>query len=146
MSRFTEPVPVELNVGPCDCPGSPHPDGDVVYMAPVLSMAGGMAAQGAINEAGHDPIALQEHLAKLWIRHAVIDWTFVDEDGDKIPLTPDTIARALPYGKGGRLVAERADDLYAEDILAPLADRLKKLSRSGRSGVSTSRTVRPPKR
>jgi hypothetical protein len=99
-----------------------------------------MAAQGAISRAGDDPVVLQEQLAIVWIRHAIVDWTFVDEDGDKVPLTEANIARALPYGKGGRLVAERADDLYAEDILAPLAERLKKLSQGGRSGRSTSRT------
>lgn len=142
MSRFDDPSPIEVNIGPCDCPGTPHPDGDVVYLAPVLSMSGGMAAQGAIGSAGTDPIALQEALARVWIRHAVIDWTFTDEDGEKVALTPENIARALPYGKGGRLVAERADDLYAEDILAPLAERLRTLSQGGPSARSTSRSRR----
>jgi hypothetical protein len=138
--------PVELPIGECRCPNTPH-DGDVVYLAPALSMSGGMAAQGAIHEAGTDTVRLQELLAGIWIRHGVVDWNLVDEDGDKLALTPDNIARALPYGKGGRLVAERADDLYAEDILAPLAERLRKLSQGGRSGRSTSprkpRTKRP---
>lgn len=139
MSRLDIPQPIEVDIGPCDCPKQPH-DRDLVYLAPALSMSGGMAAQGVIQQAGSDVVRLQELLADIWIRHGVIDWNLVDEDGDKVDLTPDTIARALPYGKGGRLVAERADDLYAEDILAPLAERLKTLSQGGRSGRSTSRT------
>ena len=139
MARF-DSTPVEVNIGACDCPGSPHADGDIVYLAPRLSMPGGMAAQGVIAEAAGDPIRLQEMLADLWLKHAVIGWNFLDERGQPVPLTVDSLAVALPYGKGGRLVAERADDLYAEDIIAPLAERLEKLSRPGPTGDSTSPT------
>jgi hypothetical protein len=86
-----------------------------------------MAAQAAIAEAGADAIALQEMLARIWIHHGIVGWNLVDEDGDPLPVNPRTIEARLPYGKGGRQVAERADDLYSEDILAPLRERLKKL-------------------
>lgn len=135
-----EPLPVDVPVGPCRCPDTPHPDGDIVYLAPELSMRGGMAAQGAIAKSGTDPIALQEDLGTVWIRHAVVDWTFVDEDGDKIPLTEANIIRLLPYSKGGRAIAERADDLYKDDVLAPLAERLRSISQRGRTATSTSPT------
>lgn len=132
------PVPVPL--GSCYCPGSPHAEGDVVYLHPELSMAGGLAAQAIAQATGNDIVAIQERLADLWIRHGVADWNLVDGDGDPLPLTPDSIASALPYGKGGRLVAERADELYAEDILGPLVERLEAISRPGRSEPSTSPT------
>jgi len=139
LARF-DSTPVEVNIGECGCPNAPHSDGDVVYLAPQLSMAGGMAAQSAISEGITDSLRLQELLAAIWVRHGVVDWNLVDEDGDKLPLDPQTIAAALPYGKGGRLVAERADDLYAEDILAPLVARLKNTSRRGQTGGSTPPT------
>lgn len=138
--------PIEIPIGACRCPGTPHTDGDVVYLAPELSMLGGMAAQGAIAMSGTDPIALQEALGTVWIRHAVIDWNLIDEDGDKLALTQDNITRSLPYARGGRVVAERADDLYHEAILAPLEERVAKLSKRGPKDDSTSRTKASPRK
>lgn len=144
--RSFDSDPVEVRLGACYCPGKPH-ETDLVYLAPALSMAGGMAAQAVINEGMTDPIRLQEGLAEIWLRHGVTGWNLVDEQGDPLPLDRDSIMRALPYGKGGRLVAERADDLYAEDILAPLAERVRTISQRGRTAGSTSRTrPRTPKR
>jgi hypothetical protein len=134
--RSFDSAPVEVRLDGCYCPGTPH-DADVVYLRPSLSMAGGMAAQAAIQEGATDQFVLQELLAQVWIRHGVVSWNLVDEDGP-LPLTPDNVVAALPYGKGGRLVAERADALYAEDILAPLRERLASISRSGRTNGSTS--------
>jgi hypothetical protein len=148
--RSFDTQPVEVNIGECGCPNAPHPDGDLVYLAPELSMAGGMAAQSAISEGLTDALVLQELLAAVWIRHGVVGWNLVDEGGEPLPTDPATVKAALPYGKGGRLVAERADELYAEDILAPLVQRLKNTSRRGRTADSTSatppRTPKPRKR
>lgn len=130
MSRLDSPEPVVVELGPCECAGQPH-ETDIVYLAPSLSMSGGMAAQGAIAKSEGDPVRLQELLADIWVRYGVTGWNLLDDKGQPIPLTADNIARALPYGKGGRLVAERADDLYAEDILAPLVQRLETLSQRG---------------
>lgn len=130
MSRLDTIEPVVVEVGPCECADGPH-ETDLVYLAPKLTMAGGMAAQGAIAASDGDSIRLQELLAEVWVRHGITGWNFLDDKGQPIPLTPENIARALPYGKGGRLVAERADDLYAEDILAPLVQRLARLSQPG---------------
>jgi hypothetical protein len=137
--RSFDSAPVEVRLEACFCPNAPH-DSDIVYLAPSLSMAGGMAAQSAISAGLTDSLKLQELLAEVWIRHGVVGWNLLDEDGDDLPVTPATIAAALPYGKGGRLVAERADDLYAEDILAPLVQRLKSTSRRGSNNDSTSPT------
>lgn len=132
-----EPVAVPLEA--CYCPGTPHEDGDVVFLAPTLSMAGGMAAQSAMTAGFTDAIRLQEMLATIWIRHGVVGWNLVDEDGP-LEVNERNVEMALPYGKGGRLVAEKADDLYAEDILAPLVQRQRNISRGGRTAPSTSAT------
>lgn len=134
---------VAVPLGSCYCPGTPHEDGDVVYLAPSLSMAGGMAAQAAIAEGMNDAIRLQELLASVWVRHGVIEWNLTDERGQPVPVTQANVERALPYGKGGRLVADKADDLYAEDILAPLVQRLGNTSPTGPTRGSTSRTRKP---
>lgn len=135
-----EPVAVPLEA--CYCPGTPHEDGDVVYLAPVLSMTGGMAATSVFAAAleGASSIAIQEMLADIWVRHGVVGWNLLDEGGKPVELTPSNVAAALPYGKGGRLVAEKADDLYAEDITGPLVQRLSNISPTGPTNGSTSRT------
>ena len=143
MSRFDVPDDIPVPVGECLCPGTPHPDGDVVYLAPVLSTTAGQAAQGAISEAG-DPTRLEELLWRVFRDHCITGWNFVDKDGDPIPLTSENKERGLPFAKGGRLVAEKADELYAQDVLAPLQARLAKAKqqaqqpkRSGRGSTTT---------
>jgi hypothetical protein len=138
--RSFDAEPVEVRLGGCYCPGKPH-ETDIVYLAPALSMAGGMAAQSAISDGLTDALKLQELLAAVWTRFGVVGWNLVDEDGP-LPLTPANITAALPYGKGGRLVAEKADDLYAEDVLAPLVARLQSTSKRGPTNGSTSTTRR----
>ena len=153
MSRFDRPENVPVRVGACDCPNTPHADGgDFVYLAPVLSMAGGMAAVAALSREYDDPIMLQEHLAKVWIRHGVVAWNFLDEDGEPVPLTPHNIEAGLPYAKGGRLVADKADDLYAQDVLAPFLELAAKTqtrrtprSSGGSTGTSSKPTSSTPR-
>jgi hypothetical protein len=147
MSRLASAEPVVVDIGPCECEGKPH-ERDQVFLAPVLTMSGGMAAQGAIGKSEGDPVILQELLADIWVRHGVTGWNLLDDKGQPIPLTPENVSAALPYGKGGRLVSERADELYAEDILAPLVQRLERLSPrgstpSGRKPTSRRKTSTP---
>lgn len=146
MSVLDRPELVPVPLGYCPCEGSPHPDGDVVYLWPELSMPGGMAAQGAIAEAyvgtSLDQLRLQELLARVWIRHGVAEWTFLDDLGVPIPVTPETVEVALPFAKGGRLVADKADDLYAEAVTAPLVERLSVLSKRGPTRASQPATSR----
>jgi len=138
--------PVAVNVGPCRCIGGaddpPHPDGDVVYLAPEPSLSLGLAANGAIAAAGDDPARLEVTLGRVFIDMGIVDWTFTDADGDPEPITPATIDRLLPWGRGGSAVAERANDLYAEAILRPLLERSQNSSQPGRTNDSTS-VIRP---
>jgi hypothetical protein len=138
MSVLDAPELVPVPVGYCPCAREPHPDGDIVYLHPELSMQGGLAAQGAIAEGTGDLVLLQELLARVWITHGVAAWTFVDDEGNPIPVTPANVARALPYAKGGRLIADKADDLYHEAILAPLGDRLEALRKLSQPGSTPS--------
>jgi len=137
MSVLDRPDHVPVPLGYCPCEGTPHPDGDVVYLYPELSMPGGMAAQAAIaeswTETGFDTVRFQDLIAPVWIRHGVAGWTFLDDLGQPIPVNPDNVLRALPYAKGGRAVADKADDLYNEAVLAPLAERFAALSKPGRT-------------
>jgi hypothetical protein len=144
--RSFDSDPVEVRLEACYCPGSPH-EADLVYLAPSLSMQGGMASKAAIAAGLDDSltpneraIRVQELLAEVFMRHGVVAWNLTDERGEALPLTFANIAAALPYGKGGRLVADRADGLYAEDILSPLVATFGSSSQRGRTNGSTSAT------
>ena len=137
MSRFDPLDDVPVPIGPCDCPGTPHGDGDVVFLTPVLSTIAGQAAQGAIAESA-DAAKLEELLWRVYRDHCITGWNFLDRDGDPVPLTPQNKEIGLPFAKGGRLVAEKADDLYAPDVLGPLQARLAAVRKA-------QKQARPPK-
>lgn len=144
MSRLTPSEPIAVRVGDCLCQGTPHADGDVVFLDPNLSLDGGLWANSAIATFGDDPQRLERELGLAYLLGGISGWNFLDDAGASIPVNPDTIRRALPWGAGGRLVAERANELYYEAVVRPLVDRLQTRSAPGATGSSTS-PVRPPK-
>ena len=137
MGWFVSDERVAVEGLPCLCPGEAHPDGDTVWLRSELAPEGGYAVLRAIRAAQEDPEELPQYLGRAYATHGIVDWTFVDDDGEPVPCTPDTIARlswAAVYP-----IAERGDSLYAEALLAPLAARLSGSSRNGRTAPSTSR-------
>lgn len=130
----------DIRVRDCTCTDTPHPEGDFVYLHPALTMVGGMAAQGAINGADGDSIVLQELLARVWISHGVQSWNLVDGRGKPRPISADAILDEFPYSKGGRLIADACDNLYADEILDPLRERLGMLSDLGSTADTRKET------
>lgn len=143
MSVLDRPdlVPVQLDF--CPCAGEPHPDGDVVFLYPELPVSAGIRARAFFVEGmtGElDTVAIQERIADLWLSVCVASWTFVHDDGSPIPVTAENVVRALPYGKGGREVADKADDLYVASVTAPLVKTLAALSQHGSTPSGPQRT------
>ena len=140
--RSFDSSPVEVRLPACYCPGSPH-EADLVYLAPALPMVEGLMARALVLEqmqsGAVDALILQEQLARIWLR-CVVDWNLLDESGQLIPITPDNVKDALPYAKGGMLLADKADDLYADDVMRPLVQASQTSSRRGRTNGSTSAT------
>lgn len=143
MSALDRPELVPVPLGYCPCEGTPHPDGDVVYLYPELSATAGIKARRffADGMTGSIPeVEVEARLAELWLTVGVADWTFLFDDGKPIPVTSENVVRALPYGKGGRLVADKADDLYVETVTAPLLHGLEALSQRGQTRSSRPAT------
>lgn len=139
MSVLDGSQPVRVPVGPCRCEGGPHTDGDWVELAGTASLELGLAAQGAIGAFASDRVALERELGVAFLHHGITGWSFVFDDGSPIPVTPDNIDRALPWGNGGSLLAERADELYTQAVLDPLRRRLRTGSQPGPTADGTSR-------
>lgn len=143
MSVLDKPDNVPVPLGYCPCDGHPHPGGDVVYLYPELSGPGGVAVRALLlTTAGKDAGQVEQELAELWLRVSVAAWTFVDDDGDPIPVDKQNVVLALPYAKGGRLVADKANDLYLDSVLTPLLKEAEKASRAGSTRSSRTATSR----
>lgn len=113
MSDALHPVPV----GACRCPGAPHEDGDVVSLYPELTMDGGMAAQAAMWI--EDPVQRGVALYGALCDYGIGEWTFVDGDGNAVPISPDNIRRLLPWMQGGAEVSHAAGALYGAAVTTP---------------------------
>ena len=137
MSDSLVPVPV----GACRCVGTPHPDGDVVWLSPHLSLRGGFVAERTMIALSglKDRTELEAGLVEVYVRYGIADWNLVDPDGDPIPVTEDTIRSEIlsDFGRA-RPIADAADELYTSAILDPLVARLSKSSRAGQTSGSTS--------
>jgi len=134
-----ELVPVRAR--DCECPGTPHgEDGDIVYILPKPSLDLGLAWQLDMSESADAKGAVQAALVKprwyrTYARHGAVGWNLLDADGAPVPFDIEALLAdfSLAYP-----AADRADDLYAEALVRPLAARLSGLSQSGRTNGSSS--------
>ena len=146
-------IPVRVR----DCPDGTHPEGDHVYLLPKLSLEGGIAARQDIAEARRvadisnddfdgsgNPLtpagrAYDAALIRLWMvtfcKYGAVSWELHDKDGEVWPFDIDVL---LTDAELGFLVADRADDIYREAVVRPLALAARQTSRSGPRPASTS--------
>lgn len=146
---------VEVRVGDCACPDTPH-EGDVVYLLPKLGLEGGTAAEfdllfsREIEDAARSTLVLLARWTVTFVRYGAVGWNRVrlDERGRPEPEPFDVEALIADYA-AARLIAERANELYSEAVMRPLFEaarasepspnRAQRRSRTGRTGGSTSR-------
>lgn len=139
---------ISVDVGECRCPGTPHAS-DEVLLAPKLTVPMGAAAMAALG--GQTTVAgNQAVLTEVWFSPpplgGIIAWSFVEkakgDDGEPttrtVPLTPDNIARLLPWSQGGYEIASKIDELYGPELFRPLAPRLPESLPTGPTVVETS--------
>lgn len=135
MLAMPDLVPVRFR--DCTCPGTPHPDGDVAELRPYLDYPGGAEALTAIQSVADDLSRFAEVLGPVFIRRGVVAWNLLDEDGDPVPVTNEALD-ALRWEDAYEL-ADKADDIYGGQVLAPLVRRMSKLSKAGPTNGSTRR-------
>jgi len=129
----------------CSCPGTPHPDGDVAELRPFLDYPGGAEALAAIQKAGDDTDRFAELLGPVFIRRGVVSWNLLDAEGEPVPVTREALD-GLRWEDAYEL-ADRADDIYGAQVLAPLVRRMSNSSKNGRtSGSTRPRAKRSPRR
>ena len=119
---MSDPIRVPLDMA-CPCPGTPH-TAEWVDLAPRLGIVGGAAASAAMRFAERTTSEVEAAVAASFLRHGIVDWSFTGEpekDGRRssLPITNANINAVLDWASA-REVAERANDLYSEDLLRPL--------------------------
>lgn len=127
-------IPVEV---PCSCPGSPH-EHDTVSLLPKMDVRIGSAAMAAMRETPSTVSDVEGALSGAFLHFGPREWTFTDAKGEPLPVTPENIDERLTWANGGMEVAEKANELYAGDLFAPLVRRMPKASPSGPTDDSTS--------
>ncbi len=129
-------IPVEV---PCSCPSKPHPE-DTVWLAANVDVRIGRAAMTALRTV---PQAFSDQMAVLgtaFLHFGVREWSFVDDKGEPLPVTVENIDARLTWNQGGMEVGEKADELYAGDLMVPLDRARSKASSAGPTETSTSVT------
>lgn len=153
MSDFLIPVAVA-----CPCPGTPHSDGDTVFLAQELSLKGGLLAEAMMvrswqkqDSTGNQlkqteaSLAVEAALREVYVLDGVKEWTFVDEEGEALEVNEDSIRSSLlARYRIARPVGDKGDELYSASVLDPLLARLRKSSRSSPRRESTSTSPTPP--
>lgn len=129
MSRFIDTsAAVEVDLGACQCPNTPHPDGDRALVRSFLSGVDMLA----IGAAADDP-----HLQMVrLLNRGIKAWNLTDEKGKPVPINPQTVSE---------LDSETASQLAAE-IDRQFDQNTVPNASSGRSpGGSPGKNSRSPK-
>ena len=127
----------------CPCPGTPHSDGDTVFLSPKIGFNAGVIADSKLVDilrGSGDVDAVKAALLTTYITDGVRAWTFVDAEGADIKVTPESIAAILLSDyELGVVVAEAADPLYSKAVTNPLLRRMSESSPTSPTNGSTSR-------
>lgn len=140
MSRLRATTPVEVDLGPCECPGTPHTDGDKAWLRPRLTAEGGLHATYLAQTATEES-ATYTALGMAFLVDGLVRWTLLDDEGQPVP-TDEATLRSGSIDWDGTLatIAERGFALYTESVVNPLQRGRKAPSRRGRTEASTSPT------
>ena len=139
---------IEVNIGACTCPGTPHPDGDLVYLREKMGLAGGSILTSIVSDYLTMPSeerpptsSLTAALRVSYVEQGVTGWNLTGEGEFDLPFSAENLrAQILDDYARGTVVADKADELYYEAVLAPLLARVAQLSQPTPTKPRTSRT------
>lgn len=123
----------------CHCPGKPH-ERDEFTLTDDLPIEAGIAAASALAS-GSNPAG--RLVAALLRNGAITAWNLVDDEGNAVPVTPETVAERVTWMKGGVELSSAALQRYVNSKGAPFGSATStkkngKPSGGGRTARSTS--------
>src|SRR5688572_6057575 len=134
---------------PCLCPpdGVRHPSGDTVQLREKLDFTAALAARNTIihaktNDPGMSIAEVQALLTELYLLSGIESWSVKDEKGKALEPNRTAIREHLLTNIGAAvLVADAADELYAEAVMLPLLEKASTSSPPTPEAPSTSPTT-----
>lgn len=138
----------------CPCPpladGEPRHESDEVTLRERLGFVEASAVRNGISlrraELELEELETAEILAVLtegYVLYGIAKWTFEDADGKPVPVNRANIRRlVLERWEVASVVADAADERYAEAVMLPLLATASTSSRPSPTGASTS--ANPP--
>lgn len=127
---------LRVPLGACQCPGTPHPDGDWVEMYPRLDMKRAMAVLS--RAAGDDEELIAFALVQGYARFGIEDWNLANGEGKKLELNAVNLQRFSEEDPRSLAVGSRGDDLYSQATIVPLATAANSLSPTTQTNGATS--------
>jgi hypothetical protein len=118
MSRLLPTDPVKVRIGDCECPDTPHSDGDHAYLRPRLTAEGGAAAYQAVLNNHEDNERLAGTLGRIFLLDGIVRWDILDDGGKPISVRA-AIDGAVDWTDTLLPIADKADEMYAESVLRP---------------------------
>jgi hypothetical protein len=126
----------------CLCPGTPH-DQDTITLSDELDFRTAARIRNSVSllsdEERQDEALVYAVLQEAYLLVGVSAWTVQDADGKPVPVGTTTVRNwLLPKPVQASIVADAADDLYTEAVMAPLVRRAQVSSQPTPTGPSTS--------
>ena len=127
---------VQVRFRDCGCPGSPHPEGDVVYVTAKLGLEAGLACTQDRMAATDQGDLIRRWIVSL-VRWCAVGWNVTDEKGAPVPFSPaillDDYELAAP-------VADALADRFVDTLIGPFPTCQPPTSPPGPTADSTSAT------
>lgn len=136
-------APIPVKFGECPCPGTPHADGDTIFLRSELDLQGGFTFTSAFSTNAQDEggMPIEQALGMAYLVAGITDWTFLDADGARIPASRTNISK-LKWTPAVGEIAQVAGQRYGVAALLPLVAIAQRSSLPGptRRARSTSAT------
>ncbi len=108
---------VRVPLGPCTCPGTPH-EQDEVHLRPKLGMARALAIIRTLPV--NDLAVTEMQLALGYARFGIESWNLSNGTGLPMEVDGEHLTRFAEEDPRAIVVAMRGDELYADEVMAPL--------------------------
>ena len=132
---------VQVLLGPCTCPGTPH-ERDEVYLRPKLGMARALAIIKTLPV--NDMAVTEMQLALGYARFGIESWNLSNGTGQPMEVDGEHLTRFAEEDPRAIVVAMRGDDLYSEEVMAPLRSMAAASSPTSATTDATSASTGTP--
>ena len=152
MGRVKQTQAIEVRIGECECPDTPHAEtGDRAFLRPRLTPEGGMAASYVLAQMqkGDGLVDYMRTMGMVLLEDGLIRWDVQDDDGEPAPTDRMSLRSGMyDYDETLKPIVDRCFELYEETVLHPLeamveSQKKRPASTSSNGGLTRQSTSAP---